>query len=82
MRARKLFKIYERKRSSGNVGYLVDLGEIGGKRTFKSVALRADAEAFQKQCVDQQAAEKPVVLEELNAATRHTVLAALERLRP
>ena len=82
MRARKLFKIYERKRSSGNTGYLVDLGEVSGKRTFKSFALRTDAEAFQKQCVDQQAAEKPVVLEELNAATRHTVLAALERLRP
>ena len=82
MRARKLFKIYERKRQSGNVGYLVDLGEINGKRCFKSFALRSDAEAFQKQCTDQQAAEKPVVLEELHAATRHTILAALERLRP
>ena len=78
MRARKFFKIYERKGSSGNVGYLVDLGEVSGKRTFKSFALRTDAEAFQKQYVDQQAAEKPVVLEELNTATRHTVLAALE----
>lgn len=82
MRSRKVFKIYERKRQSGNVGYLVDLGEVNGKRTFKSFALRTDAEAFQKQCIDQQGAEKPVVLEELTAATRHTVLAALERLRP
>ena len=81
-RSRKIFKIYERKRQSGNVGYLFNLGEVSGKRTFKNCALRTDAEAFRKQCVDQRAAEKPVVLEELNAATRHTVLAALEKLRP
>jgi len=81
MKTRRVFKIYERKRASGSTGYRVDMGEVNGKRTFKSFGNLGAAEAFRNQCIAQEADRKPLVLQEFNAATRHTILAAMEKLR-
>ena len=81
MGAHKAFAVYEKKHASGNVGYRVDLGLIGGKRTFKNFAAKADAEAFQKKCLKAEAHKNPLVLSDIDAITRHEVLAAVSRLR-
>jgi hypothetical protein len=77
----KKFKIYERKRASGNIGYRVDLGEINGRRKFKDFGSKEAAEAYRNQCIVQGANVRVEVLQELDAAVRHDILACLERLR-
>jgi integrase len=81
MGANKAFAVYEKKHASGSIGYRVDLGLVGGKRTFKSFSNRADAEAFQGKCLKGDAHKNPLVLSDIDAITRHEVLAALGRLR-
>ena len=81
MGANKSFAVYEKKHASGNVGYRVDLGLIGGKRSFKSFATTAEAAAFQRKCLKAKAHKNPLVLSDIDAITRHEVLAALSRLR-
>ncbi len=80
MGAHKAFAIYEKKHASGNVGYRVDLGLVGGKRTFKNFATKTDAETFQRKCLKAEAHKNPLVLSDIDAITRHEVLAALSRL--
>ena len=81
MKGSKAFQIYEKKRASGVVNYRVYLGMVNGTRKFKNFGKKAAAEAYRNQCIASHADQKPVVLQELNEATRHDVLAALERLR-
>ena len=81
MSASKTFQIYARKHASGNVGYRVDLGLVEGKRTFKSFPSRDAAEKFRGRCLKEQAHKHPSILADINAATRHEVLLALERLK-
>ena len=77
----KAFQIYEKKRASGVVNFRVYLGLQNGTRKFKNFASKEAAEAYRNQCIAQQADTRAEVLQELNAATRHTVLANLELLR-
>ncbi len=56
-------------------------GKIDGKRRFKDFSNKEEAEAFRNSCILQEADKKPLVLQEFDAATRHTVLANLERLK-
>jgi len=81
MKTQKAFKIFERKRASGTTGYRVDLGEVNGKRRFKDFGDKGAAEAYRNQCIAQGANIKTEVLQELDAAMRHDILACLERLR-
>ena len=81
MGANKAFAVYEKKHASGNVGYRVDLGLVGGKRTFRNFTTKGDAEAFQRKCLKAEAHKNPLVLSDIDAITRHEVLAALSRLK-
>jgi len=73
--------VYEKKHASGNVGCRVDLGLVNGKRTFKSFPTREKAVAFSRKCLKAEAQKHPSLLAEIDAVTRHEVLAALARLK-
>jgi integrase len=75
------FKIYEKRRASGAIQYRVDLGMVNGKRVQKNFSTKEEAEAYRNQCIAQGANTKTEVLQELDAAMRHDILACLERLR-
>jgi integrase len=79
--ASKSFAVYEKKHASGNVGYRVDLGLVNGKRTFKNFASREKAQEFSRKCLKAEAQKHPSLLAEIDAVTRHEVLAALARLK-
>lgn len=81
MSLEKTFPIYKKTHASGNVGYRVDMGFIGGRRVFKSFPSLESAERFQKRCLTAEARKKPVDLRDLNDVVRHEVLAALAKLR-
>jgi site-specific recombinase XerD len=81
MAAPKTFKIYPKRHASGNLGYRVDLGLVGGKRTFKSFKTLEAAERYRLKCDQEEAAKKPLHLADIDAISRHQVLAALERLK-
>src|SRR5213082_3013328 len=81
MNSKKSFAIYEKKHASGNVGYHIDLGKINGKRSFKSFPTREAAERFREKCIKDEAHKHPLALSDINAAMRHEILAAVERLR-
>jgi len=59
MSLEKTFPVYKKIHASGNVGYRVDVGIVGGKRVFKSFPLRASAIKFQKRCRELDARKKP-----------------------
>lgn len=63
------------------MGYRVDLGLVGGKRTFKNFATKVDAEAFQRKCLKAKAHKNPLVLSDIDAIARQEVLAAISRLK-
>ena len=77
MGVHKAFAVYEKKHASGNVGCRVDLGLVGGKRTFKSFATKSDAEAFRRKCLKAESHKNPLVLSDIDAITRYEVLEAL-----
>jgi integrase len=81
MKTEKPLKIWERRLPSGNTSYRVDLGKVNGKRRFKDFGNKEAAEAYRNQCIAQGANVKTEVLQELDAAMRHDILACLERLR-
>ena len=81
MSAPKTFKIYEKHHASGNLGYRVDMGIIGGRRVFKSFSTKAAAEKHRIACVEAEEKKKPVELRDLDEVSKHEVLAALARLR-
>ena len=81
MSLEKTFPIYKKTHASGNVGYRVDMGFIGGRRVFKSFPSLESAERFQKRCLTAEARKKPADLRDLNDVVRHEVLAALAKLR-
>ena len=81
MSAPKTFAVYEKKHASGNVGYRVDLGLVNGKRTFKNFPSRVKAEEFSRKCLRAEAQKHPSLLAEIDAVTRHEVLAAMARLK-
>ncbi|MBN8421697.1 MAG: site-specific integrase [Verrucomicrobia bacterium] len=81
MSLEKSFPIYKKTHASGNVGWRVDMGLVGGKRVFKSFPNEAAAAKFQKRCLEAEAKKKPVDLRDLNDVMRHEVLAALAKLR-
>lgn len=81
MNLEKTYPIYKKIHASGNVGYRVDMGVIGNKRTFRSFPTHEAAERFQKKCLKAEAKKKPVDLRDLSDVVRHEVLAALARLR-
>ena len=81
MSAPKSFAVYEKKHASGNVGFRVDLGLINGKRSFKNFPTQEAAKKFRTRCLKEEAQKHPSLLADINAATRHEVLLALERLR-
>jgi len=81
MSAPKKFAIYEKRHASGNVGFRVDLGLVNGKRSFKSFPTREAAEKFRKGHLEKAAAKNPLLLSDIDAALRHEILLALERLR-
>lgn len=81
MSVEKSFPIYGKTHASGNVGYRVDMGFIGGKRIFKSFPTKEAAERFQRKCLDAEAKKKPADLRDLNDVLRHEVLSALAKLR-
>lgn len=81
MSLEKTFPIYKKNHASGNVGYRVDMGVMGGKRVFKSFPTEAAAEKFQRRCIEAEAKKKPVDLRDLSDVMRHEVLSALAKLR-
>jgi|GEM_PF-1254672 len=81
MKTEKQFKIYEKRRASGAVQYRVDLGMVNGKRVQKNFGSKEAAEAYRNQCIAQGANTRAEVLQELDTAVRHDILACLERLR-
>ena len=81
MKTSREFKIYEKRRASGAIQYRVDLGMVNGKRVQKNFGNKEAAEAYRNQCIAQGADIKTEVLQELDAAMRHDILACLERLR-
>ena len=81
MSVEKSFPIYGKTHASGNTGYRVDMGFIGGKRVFKSFPTKEAAERFQRRCLEAEAKKKPVDLRDLNDVMRHEVLSALAKLR-
>ena len=81
MSAPKTFAVYEKKHASGNVGYRVDLGLVNGKRTFKNFPSRVKAQEFSSKCLKAEAQKHPSLLAEIDAVTRHEVLAAMARLK-
>ena len=81
MSAPKTFAVYEKKHASGNVGYRVDLGLINGKRTFKNFPSRVKAHEFSRKCLKAEAQKHPSLLAEIDAVTRHEVLAAMAKLK-
>lgn len=81
MSLEKTFPIYKKIHASGNIGFRVDMGYIGGKRTFKSFPTEEAARNYQKRCLEIEARKKPVDLRDLNESSRHEVLSALAKLR-
>ncbi len=81
MSAAKTFAVYEKKHASGNVGYRVDLGLVNGKRTFKNFPSQVKAQEFSRKCLKAEAQKHPSLLAEIDAVTRHEVLAAMARLK-
>lgn len=81
MSLEKSFPIYKKAHASGNVGYRVDMGEMGGKRIFKSFPTQEAAERFQRRCIESQKKKKPVDLRDLDDVMRHEVLSAVAKLR-
>lgn len=81
MSLEKTFPIYKKTHASGNVGYRVDMGPIGGKRVFKSFATQEAAERFRQRCLETQKKKKPLDLRDLDDVMRHDVLGAVAKLR-
>lgn len=81
MSLEKTFPIYKKVHASGNVGWRVDMGVVGGKRVFKSFTKETSAKVYQKRCLEAQAKRKPADLRDLDESSRHEVLAALAKLR-
>ena len=81
MSAPKTFAVYEKKHASGNIGYRVDLGLVNGKRTFRNFPSQVKAQEFSRKCLHAEAQKHPSLLAEIDAVTRHEVLAALARLK-
>ena len=80
MRTKKDFTIYERVRSSGNVGYMLSLGNINGKRKLKSFGTKEAAEAYRDKLIEAEANKNPDTLRQLDKVGRYDVQAALKEL--
>src|SRR5436853_2254954 len=82
MRVKTDFQIYQKTHRSGNIGWVVSLGRVKGKRKFRSFRSREEAQAFRAKCLANAALNNPVVLSDMSELGRAEVRLAIEKLKP
>jgi site-specific recombinase XerD len=82
VRIKRDFQIYKKTHRSGNVGFLVSLGQVNGKRKFRSFNTLEEAQSFRATCLEKEALRNPVALSDMSELGRASVRLAIEKLKP
>jgi integrase len=68
--------------TSGNIGWVVSLGIVKGKRKFRSFPTLEQAQAFKAKCIEKEALNNPGALSDMSELGRASVRLAIEKLKP
>jgi integrase len=82
VRVKNEFQIYKKTHRSGNVGWVVSLGMVKGKRKFRSFPTLEQAQAFKAKCIEKEALSNPGALSDMSELGRASVRLAIEKLKP
>ena len=82
MRIKRDFQIYEKKHRSGNTGWVVSLGQVNGKRRFRSFSTLEQAQSFKAKCLEKEALKNPIALSDMSELGRASMRLAMEKLKP
>ena len=82
MRVKREFQIYKKTHRSGNVSWLVNAGNVDGKRHLPAFKTRDAAEHYRARFLEREALQSPATLSDLTTLAAASVRLALERLEP
>jgi site-specific recombinase XerD len=82
MRVKREFQIYKKTHRSGSVSWLVNAGNVDGKRHLPAFRTRDAAEHYRACLLERKALQSPSALSDLTTLAAANVRLALERLAP
>jgi site-specific recombinase XerD len=82
MRVKTEFQIYQKTHRSGSVSWLVNAGNVDGKRHLPAFRTREAAEHYRARLLERKALQSPSALSDLTTLAAANVRLALERLQP